>query len=67
MAAAAAGGIVWAVAHFGLEKADQTSSAIGGTAGAVSLLLSLFLLPSPAPANGDRARTDPHWVSGGGW
>jgi hypothetical protein len=42
VAAAAAGGIVWAVAHFGLVKENQIVSVVGGTAGGVSLLLSLL-------------------------
>ncbi|MER5757122.1 tetratricopeptide repeat protein [Streptomyces sp. NPDC002088] len=52
VAAAVAGLVVWAVAHFGLDKADQTSSVVGGFVGLVGLLVSLYALRSPSSADG---------------
>ncbi|MCS0638337.1 FxSxx-COOH system tetratricopeptide repeat protein [Streptomyces sp. LP05-1] len=44
LSAALVGGIVWAVARFGLEVADQTASVVGGTAGVLGLAVSLYAL-----------------------
>ncbi|MFI9823259.1 tetratricopeptide repeat protein [Streptomyces sp. NPDC052013] len=48
LVAGLAGAIVWAGARFGLDKADQTSSVVGGVIGLVSLLLTLRSLRAPA-------------------
>ncbi|MDH6589942.1 tetratricopeptide (TPR) repeat protein [Streptomyces sp. SAI-133] len=66
VAAAVAGGIVWAVAHFGLDKADQTSSVVGGVVGLIGLLLSLYALRTPASTaghGGNASGTGGQWVS----
>ncbi|WP_254400706.1 tetratricopeptide repeat protein [Streptomyces sp. AC555_RSS877] len=64
VAAGVVGLIVWTVAHFGLDKADQTSSVVGGVAGVLGLLVSLYVLRSPASDSGsDSAGPDRQWVS----
>ncbi|MFF9221750.1 tetratricopeptide repeat protein [Streptomyces viridosporus] len=41
------GAVVWAVARFGLEAADQTASVVGGTVALLSLPISLYALRAP--------------------
>jgi hypothetical protein len=57
--------IVWVGTRFGLDKADQTSSVVGGVIGLISLLVSLYALRAPA---GSQARvggagTGRDWIS----
>ncbi|MFI8194407.1 FxSxx-COOH system tetratricopeptide repeat protein [Streptomyces sp. NPDC085946] len=48
--AAFLGAVAWAVARFGLEKADQTASVVGGSIALLSLPISLYALRAPSSA-----------------
>ncbi|MFD3842612.1 tetratricopeptide repeat protein [Streptomyces sp. NPDC058642] len=66
VAAGVVGVIVWSVAHFGLNKADQTSSVVGGVVGVIGLLISLLALRAPASSNGpgpDSTGPNRQWVN----
>ncbi|MFE6783900.1 tetratricopeptide repeat protein [Streptomyces sp. NPDC057680] len=68
-AAAVTGAIVWAVARFGLEAADQTASVVGGTVAALSLPISLLALrerPAGPDAPAGAAGSPPGAGNGGG-
>lgn len=54
------GAIVWAVARFGLEQADQAAGVIGSVAGLVGLGVSLVATRSPEAAGASPGRG---WVS----
>nr|WP_237525012.1 FxSxx-COOH system tetratricopeptide repeat protein [Streptomyces sp. SID5643] len=53
--AAVLGTVVWAVVRYGLEKADQTASVVGGTIAVLSLPISLYALRAPGRAEADVA------------
>ncbi|GGR04188.1 hypothetical protein GCM10010280_60190 [Streptomyces pilosus] len=53
--AAFLGAVVWAVARFGLEAADQTASVVGGTVALLSLPISLYALRAPVGAGAGAA------------
>ncbi|MFC7994491.1 tetratricopeptide repeat protein, partial [Streptomyces pilosus] len=48
--AAFLGAVAWAVARFGLEKADQTASVVGGSVALLSLPISLYALRTSSSA-----------------
>jgi hypothetical protein len=50
--AAFLGAVAWAVARFGLEKADQTASVVGGSVALLSLPISLYALRAPGGTEG---------------
>ncbi|ANB09356.1 hypothetical protein SAM40697_5400 [Streptomyces ambofaciens] len=58
------GAVVWAGTRFGLDKADQTASVVGGVVALISLLVSLHSLRTPAdrelPAGA--VDTDRDWI-----
>ncbi|MFF9488499.1 tetratricopeptide repeat protein [Streptomyces sp. NPDC014676] len=65
--AAFLGAVVWAVARFGLEAADQTASVVGGSAALLSLPISLYALRASggaeAGSSAGSAPTAREWVS----
>ncbi|MEU6487283.1 tetratricopeptide repeat protein [Streptomyces sp. NPDC046887] len=50
--AALLGGIVWAVARFGLEASDQMASVVGGTAGVLGLAVAVVALRAAGAGGG---------------
>ncbi|MFE6717694.1 FxSxx-COOH system tetratricopeptide repeat protein [Streptomyces albidoflavus] len=60
---AAIGAIVWAVARFGLEQADQAAGVIGSAAGLIGLAMSLWTMRSPVPPEAVGAAGGRDWVT----